>query len=160
MVHSEVYLNKYVASIAPFSTPACRDCSQNIQKTDLFCVFSLFNFSSIFPRGSADLICLYVRTPMPSVAFSGHLPNLGLGLPQVECLGVMAVCRVQLRTTQPTGLILYSGQRGHEHDGDTDDQLGVSTTDFIAIELVDGRLRPRDAVLLSRPGNESRVQNR
>ena len=30
MVHSEVYLNKYVVSIAPSSTPACRDCSQNI----------------------------------------------------------------------------------------------------------------------------------
>ena len=30
MVHSEVYLNKYVVSIAPFSTPACPNCSQNI----------------------------------------------------------------------------------------------------------------------------------
>jgi len=30
MVHPEVYLNKYVVSIAPFSTPACPDCSQNI----------------------------------------------------------------------------------------------------------------------------------
>ena len=30
MVHSEVYLNKYAVSIAPFSTPACHDCSQNI----------------------------------------------------------------------------------------------------------------------------------
>jgi len=30
MVHSEVYLNKYVVSIVPFSTPACPDCSQNI----------------------------------------------------------------------------------------------------------------------------------
>ena len=30
MVHSEVYLNKHVVSIAPFSTPACSDCSQNI----------------------------------------------------------------------------------------------------------------------------------
>jgi len=30
MVHSEVYLNKYVVSIAPFSTPACPDCSQNV----------------------------------------------------------------------------------------------------------------------------------
>jgi len=30
MVHSEVYLNKCVVSIAPFSTPACPDCSQNI----------------------------------------------------------------------------------------------------------------------------------
>jgi len=30
IVHSEVYLNKYVISIAPFSTPACPDCSRNI----------------------------------------------------------------------------------------------------------------------------------
>jgi len=30
MAHSEVYLNKYVISIAPFSTPACLECSQNI----------------------------------------------------------------------------------------------------------------------------------
>jgi len=65
MVHSEVYLNKYVVSIAPFSTSACPDCSQNLQKTALFCMFSLFNFSSIFPGGgSADPICPYVRTPM------------------------------------------------------------------------------------------------
>jgi len=28
MEHSEVYLNKYVVSIAPFSTPACLDCFQ------------------------------------------------------------------------------------------------------------------------------------
>jgi len=33
MVHSEVYLNKCVVSIAPFSTPACSDCSQNITLT-------------------------------------------------------------------------------------------------------------------------------
>ena len=30
MVHTEVYLNKYVVSIAQFSTPACPDCSRNI----------------------------------------------------------------------------------------------------------------------------------
>jgi len=30
LVHSEIYLNKYVVSIAPFSTPAYPDCSQNI----------------------------------------------------------------------------------------------------------------------------------
>jgi len=30
MVHAEVHLNKYVVSIAPFSTPACPDCSQNM----------------------------------------------------------------------------------------------------------------------------------
>jgi len=33
MVHSEVHLNKYVLSIAPFSTPAYPDCSQNITYT-------------------------------------------------------------------------------------------------------------------------------
>jgi len=33
MVHSEVYLNKCVVSIAPFSTSACPDCSQNITYT-------------------------------------------------------------------------------------------------------------------------------
>jgi len=49
MVHSEVYLNKYVVSIAPFSTPACPDCSQGIPKIAVICMFSLFNFSSIFP---------------------------------------------------------------------------------------------------------------
>jgi len=36
MVHFEVYLNKYAVSIAPFSTPACPDCSRNIQKIALF----------------------------------------------------------------------------------------------------------------------------
>jgi len=30
MVHSGVYLNKYAVNIAPFSTPACHDCCQNI----------------------------------------------------------------------------------------------------------------------------------
>jgi len=54
MVHSEVYLNKYVVSIAPFSTPACPGCSQN-NNTNVgncsFCMFSLCNFSAIFPGG-------------------------------------------------------------------------------------------------------------
>ena len=44
MVHTEVYLNKYVVCIAPFSTLACPDCSQYIN-------ISLSNFSSIFPGG-------------------------------------------------------------------------------------------------------------
>jgi len=43
MVHSEVYLNKRVVSIALFSPSP-------IQKL-LFCTFSLFNFSSIFQGG-------------------------------------------------------------------------------------------------------------
>jgi len=41
MLRSEVYLNKYVVSIAPFSTPACPDCSQSIQKT-AFLMFAPF----------------------------------------------------------------------------------------------------------------------
>ena len=40
-------------------------------------------------------------------------------------------CVWKLRTTQPTGLILYSGNVDRDSAG----------TDFIAIELVDGRLR-------------------
>ena len=51
MVHFEVYLNKYVVSIAPFFTYACPDCSQSIQKNAIFCMFSLFNFLFIFPGG-------------------------------------------------------------------------------------------------------------
>jgi len=43
----------------------------------------------------------------------------------------------QLRTTQPTGLILYSGHRDVVDDDDDDS----GRTDFIAIELLDGRLR-------------------
>ena len=34
-------------------------------------MFSLFNFSSIFPGGSADPICPYVRTPMDVLCTSG-----------------------------------------------------------------------------------------
>ena len=71
MVHFELYLNQYVVSIAPFSTPACPDCSQNNYNIGLniencsFCLFSLFNFSSIFQQGDglAGTICPYVRTP-------------------------------------------------------------------------------------------------
>jgi len=64
MVHSGVYLNEYVVSIAPFSTSAFTPPLTLIQKTGLFCMFTLCNFSSIFPGGSADPICPYVRTPV------------------------------------------------------------------------------------------------
>jgi len=52
MVQSEVYLNKYVASIAPFSTPACPDCSQHKHRklTGLLCMFRFLNFHP-FSRG-------------------------------------------------------------------------------------------------------------
>ena len=63
MVHSEVYLNKYVVSIAPFSTSACPDYNINIEN----CFFPCFRFSIFHPffqEGSANPICPYVRTPM------------------------------------------------------------------------------------------------
>ena len=62
MMHSEVYLNKYVVSIAPFSTPAFTPTP--IQQTALFRMFSLFNFFIHLPEGSADSLCRYVRMPM------------------------------------------------------------------------------------------------
>ena len=74
MVHSEVYLNTHVVSIAPFSTPACPDWSQNITwtyKTALFACYCFLIFHP-FSRGSADPICPYVRTPMAVSAYSGH----------------------------------------------------------------------------------------
>ena len=79
MVHSGVYLNKYVVSIAPFSTPACPDCSQNIQKTALFCMFSLYNFSSIFQVGQ--------RTPFVPVC----------GRPWA---GLLWLCRIQFNSEE------------------------------------------------------------
>jgi len=48
MVHSEVYLNKYVVSIAPFFTYACPECSQNIQKNALFACFRFLIFYPFF----------------------------------------------------------------------------------------------------------------
>ena len=57
MVHSVVYLNKYVVSIATFSTPACPDCS-------VFSCSRLLIFHPFFQGGSVDPICPYVWTPM------------------------------------------------------------------------------------------------
>ena len=61
MVHSELFQNKYVVSnqsslVLLHPHPHSENCS--------FCMFSLFNFSSIFPGGSADPFCPYVRMPM------------------------------------------------------------------------------------------------
>jgi len=67
MVRSEIYLNKYVVSIAPFSTPACPDCSQNITLTLKNCSFlHVFVFLIFHPffQGAADPICPYVRAPV------------------------------------------------------------------------------------------------
>jgi len=60
MLHSEVYLNKYMwsAYIAPFSPPPFR-------KLLFFACFRFLIFHPFFQGGgSADPICPYVRTPM------------------------------------------------------------------------------------------------
>ena len=49
MVHSEIYLNKYVVSIAPFSTPAFTP--PPIQKTALFACFRFLIFHPFFQGG-------------------------------------------------------------------------------------------------------------
>ena len=66
MVRSEVYLNKYyVDSIAPLSTTACPDYSQNIHKTAFFACSRFLIFHPFFHGwGSVDPICPYVRTPV------------------------------------------------------------------------------------------------
>jgi len=64
MVHSEVYLNKYAVSIAPFSTPACPDCSQNCSFLHVFAFYFFIHFFRRGGMGSADPICPYVRTAM------------------------------------------------------------------------------------------------
>ena len=52
MVHSEVYLNNYVVSVAPFSTPACSDCyyniGLNIESCSFLHVFAFLIFHPFF----------------------------------------------------------------------------------------------------------------
>ena len=64
MLHSKVYLNTYVVSIAPFSYLAFTPHpSLPFRKLVVFACFRFLIFHP-FSRGSADPICPYVRTPM------------------------------------------------------------------------------------------------
>ena len=63
MVHSKVCLNKCVVSIAPFSYPAFTPPSSPFRKLVFFACFRFLIFHP-FSKGSADPVCLYVRTPM------------------------------------------------------------------------------------------------
>jgi len=74
-VHSEVYLNKYVVSIASFSTCAYPDCSKyntKYRKLLFLHVLAFYFFNPFFYGGLADPFCPYVRTPMslPISSFS------------------------------------------------------------------------------------------
>ena len=48
MVHSGVYLNKYVVSIAPFSTPACPIALKIFIKLLFLHVFAIYFFHPFF----------------------------------------------------------------------------------------------------------------
>ena len=69
MVHSEVYLNKYVVSIAPFSPPPTH--SENC----CFRMFSLFNFSSIFQGGQLTPFAPMCGRPWISQSSVKHKPT-------------------------------------------------------------------------------------
>jgi len=62
-------------------------------------MFSLFNFSSIFPEGSADPICTYVRTPM----FTASAPPRARRTP-VTPLASVAICSARNHSTSLTSL--------------------------------------------------------
>jgi len=69
MVHSEVYMNKYVVSIAPFSTPAF---TPHIQKTALFACFRFLIFHPLFQGGQL--------TPLARMCGRPWLPLLLLSI--------------------------------------------------------------------------------
>jgi len=73
MVRSEVYLNKYVVSIAPFSTLACPDCSQNIQKTAVLHVFAFLIFHSFFQGGHLTAFAFMCGRPWLQNMFTSYL---------------------------------------------------------------------------------------
>ena len=93
MVHSEVYPNKYVVSIAPFSTPACPDCSQNIQKTALFCMFSFLIFHPFFQGVSWPHLPLCadahasarLQEPVNSMSIGDQYCMLSVMRPHLSC---------------------------------------------------------------------------
>ena len=57
-------------------------------------MFSLFNFSSIFPGGSADPICPYVRTPMSSWSTTHFGSTLSLSLTSLAAAAAAVACRM------------------------------------------------------------------
>ena len=73
MVHSGVYLNKYVVSIAPFSTPACPIALKIFIKLLFLHVFAIYFFRPFFQVGSADPIYyIYVhKVDAQRIIFTG-----------------------------------------------------------------------------------------
>ena len=131
MVHSEVYLNNYVVSIALFSTPACPDCSQNIQKTALFCMSSPFNFSSIFLVGSADPICPYVQTPMDAGCNAQMITPHAIRVqsPPRHIPGIVDVTlsyKSKVFCRSAPGRFVYTGKSRQIHTAQSQDSLVAS----------------------------------
>jgi len=76
MVHSEVYLNKYVVSIAPISTIAFTPTPTPFRKLLFVACFRFLIFHPFFQGGSADPICPYVRTPMLRISTAKNCPSV------------------------------------------------------------------------------------
>jgi len=109
MVHSEVYLNKYVVSIAPFSTPTFTHTPTPVQKTALFRMFLLLNFSSIFPGGSPEPICPYVQTPMAVERIKCAYSCMSMGYPP-DLIDLLAkLYRKQLARVKVAGTECQNG---------------------------------------------------
>jgi len=89
MVHSEVYLNKYVVSIAPFSIPACRKLISFLH------VFTFLIFHP-FSRGSADPICMCGRPCKQRATCIVY---------ELVCLGCRRTRRMRLRGAIQLGLL-------------------------------------------------------
>jgi len=99
MVHSDVYLNKYVVSIAPFSINLPALIAVNIfRKLLFFAYFRFFNFSSVFPGGSAvRTACTYAYSITQSIQDSTQSTT-------VECriLRHLVFCARELNTRRPS----------------------------------------------------------
>jgi len=85
-IYSKVYLNKYVVSIAPFSYPTFTPTPHAYSENWSFCMFSLFNFLSIFSRGVSRLHLPLYADAHDSVHTSGLLLQMQRGLCVPVCL--------------------------------------------------------------------------
>jgi len=121
VVHSEVYLNKYVVSMAPFSTPSCLTSHHSYHFIPTFhsencCSFACFRFlifHNFFQGGSGDPICPYVRTPMDGVAAvgGGQTWNCVIGSPGQLVIWVVFHVRVTESSFDPVWDPSFSGFR-------------------------------------------------
>ena len=112
MVHSEVYVNKYVISIAPLSPPPIRNSP--IQKTALFACFRFLIFHPFLQGGQLTHLP-YVRTPInPIFQARSRNPSRIPGL-QVPPYSVAEYCDVYLSVSVFVCLSVHQHDCGTMH---------------------------------------------